>query len=91
MAFDCGHWRTIDLSPAVPGGKERHLVVFGLVVGIHIDDAVIKNGIVETAAIRPIARLSDMDYTVVTPETGFTIYRPTLDTAGNVVAPTDGC
>jgi flavin reductase (DIM6/NTAB) family NADH-FMN oxidoreductase RutF len=85
VAFECRHWRTIDLPPAVPGGKEGYSVVFGLVIGIHIDDSVTRNGMVDSAAMRPIARLGYMDYTVVTPETVFTIQRPTVDTAGHVV------
>jgi flavin reductase (DIM6/NTAB) family NADH-FMN oxidoreductase RutF len=85
VAFECRHWRTIDLPPAVPGGKEGYSVVFGLVIGIHIDDTVITNGTVDSAAMRPIARLGYMDYTVVTPESVFTIQRPTVDTAGNVI------
>jgi hypothetical protein len=55
--------------------------VIGLIVGIHIDDRYIKDGIVDTAAMRPIARLGYMDYAVVTPETVFTIERPTAEEA----------
>jgi hypothetical protein len=87
VAFECRHWKTIGLPPAVPGGKAGYSVVFGLVIGIHIDNSVIKNGIVDTAAMRPIARLGYMDYTVVTPETVFTIHRPDVDAAGNVFEP----
>jgi flavin reductase (DIM6/NTAB) family NADH-FMN oxidoreductase RutF len=87
VAFECRHWKTIALPPAVPGGKAGYSVVFGLVIGIHIDNSVIKNGVVDTAAMRPIARLGYMDYTVVTPETVFTIHRPAVDAAGNVFEP----
>jgi flavin reductase (DIM6/NTAB) family NADH-FMN oxidoreductase RutF len=85
VAFECRYWRTIDLPPGVPGGQEGYLVVFGLVIGIHIDDSVITDGIVDSAAMQPIARLGYMDYTVVTPESVFTIQRPTVDTAGRVI------
>jgi hypothetical protein len=52
-------------------------LVIGLVVGIHIDDVFIDDdGLVETGAMRPIARLGYMDYTVVTPQTVFSIERP---------------
>jgi flavin reductase (DIM6/NTAB) family NADH-FMN oxidoreductase RutF len=40
-------------------------VVFGQVVGIHIDDRFIKNGRLDTAAMQPIARCGYADYTVV--------------------------
>ena len=42
-------------------------------------------GIVDTAAMRPIARLVYMDYAVVTPETVFTIQRPKVDAEGRLV------
>lgn len=87
-ALECKHWKTIDLPPAGPGHKQGYAMVIGLVVGIHIDDAFVKNGIVDTAAMRPIARLGYMDYAVVTPETVFSIDRPEVDASGRVVPPT---
>ena len=38
----------------------------GEVVGIHIDEQYIKNGILDAAAMKPIARLGYRDYSVVT-------------------------
>lgn len=49
-------------------------VVFGQVVGVHIDDRFIKNGRVDTAAMRPIARCGYDNYTVV--ERIFSMQRP---------------
>ena len=43
---------------------ENNLVI-GQVVGIHIDDRIIRDGMVDMAAYRPIARLGYMDYTSV--------------------------
>jgi flavin reductase (DIM6/NTAB) family NADH-FMN oxidoreductase RutF len=40
-------------------------VVFGQVVGIHIDDRFIANGRLDTAAMAPIARCGYSDYAVV--------------------------
>jgi flavin reductase (DIM6/NTAB) family NADH-FMN oxidoreductase RutF len=77
-AFECKHWKTIDLPP-LEGGKSTYSVVFGQVVGIYIDDRFIKDGRVETGEMRPIARLGYMDYAVVTPETIFSINRPTAE------------
>lgn len=34
------------------------------------------DGLIDTAAIRPLARMGYMDYAVVTPETTFTLNRP---------------
>jgi flavin reductase (DIM6/NTAB) family NADH-FMN oxidoreductase RutF len=80
-AFECRHWKTVELPPLEPGGKSANSVVFGQVVGIYIDDSFIKGGIVDTGAMRPIARLGYMDYAVVTPETVFSINRPTPEEA----------
>ncbi|MCL4766812.1 MAG: flavin reductase family protein [Hyphomicrobiaceae bacterium] len=84
VALECRHWRTVEL-PDADGNGANHFVVFGRVVGIHIDDRFIKDGLVDTAAMRPIARLGYMDYAVVTPGTVFTIQRPKVDADGNLV------
>ena len=52
---------------------------FGTVVAIYVDDRFVKDGVVDTAAIRPLARMGYMDYAVVTPETTFTLNRPQVD------------
>jgi hypothetical protein len=39
--------------------------VFGLVVGVYIDDRFIKNGRVDTAAMRPIGRCGYDEYATV--------------------------
>ena len=64
-------------------------MVFGHVVGIYIDERIVKNGLVDTAAMRPLARMGYMDYAVVTPETTFTLNRPrvTDDRQSASVAP----
>ncbi|WP_395662705.1 hypothetical protein [Aestuariivirga sp.] len=41
-------------------------MVIGRVLGIHIDDRYIHDGRVDTAAMRPIARLGYSEYTTVT-------------------------
>jgi flavin reductase (DIM6/NTAB) family NADH-FMN oxidoreductase RutF len=84
VAFECRHFQTIDL-PGMAGAPPGYHMVIGLVVGIHIDDRFIKDGLVDTSAMRPIARLGYMDYAVVTPETTFTIGRPNVDRDGNVL------
>ncbi|MEM7747443.1 MAG: flavin reductase family protein [Pseudomonadota bacterium] len=85
-AFECKYWRTIDLPAAVPGGRPGNAAIIGLVVGIHINDAFINDGMVDTAGMAPIARMGYMDYSVVTPETTFTINRPEVDQDGNLVS-----
>jgi flavin reductase (DIM6/NTAB) family NADH-FMN oxidoreductase RutF len=56
------------------GAETENYLVFGQVVGIHIDEAYIKDGMVDTAAMQPIARCGYMDYALV--EKLFTMTRP---------------
>lgn len=51
--------------PGDDGGTPYHLIV-GRVVGIHIDDRFIADGRVNTAAMRPIARMGYSEYATVT-------------------------
>ena len=50
--------------PSRPGGRGSHLVI-GEVVGIHIDDALIVDGRVDSLALAPVARLGYLDYGVI--------------------------
>ena len=49
-------------------------VIIGQVVGVHIDERFIKNGLLDTAAMKPIARGGYHDYSVLTES--FTMRRP---------------
>ena len=75
-AFECRLWKTLSMPPHKPGAESSYTVVFGQVVGIYIDDALIQDGIVQSGAMRPLARLGYMDYAVLTPESMFTMNRP---------------
>ncbi len=86
-AFECRLWQTLDLPapPARPGASaaaEGYTLVIGEVVAIYIDDAYLEGGIVQTGRMRPLARLGYMDYAVVTPETLFTMNRPSTSDDG---------
>jgi flavin reductase (DIM6/NTAB) family NADH-FMN oxidoreductase RutF len=48
--------------------------VFGRVVGIHISDEIVADGLIDMTRFRPIARLGYHDYTVV--REVFTMRRP---------------
>jgi flavin reductase (DIM6/NTAB) family NADH-FMN oxidoreductase RutF len=74
-ALECRWLRTIRLDD-VDGNASNAYVVFGQVVGVHIDDRFIRDGLVDTAAMRPIARAGYHDYFVSTPETRFSMRRP---------------
>lgn len=73
VAFECRTWKLIEL-PGPGGSKGEYVMVIGEVVGIHIDERFIKAGLVDTAAMRPIARLGYMEYAVV--EEAFKMERP---------------
>ncbi len=74
-ALECRWLQTVPLVP-LEGVDPGYWLVIGQVVGIHIDDRYIVDGLVDTAAMRPIARAGYRDYFVSTPETKFSLRRP---------------
>jgi len=81
-ALECKLWKMQDL-PAPPGHPESaYTVVFGEVVGVYIDEAYIVDGVVQTGAMRPIARMGYMEYSAVSPETVFRLNRPLASADG---------
>jgi len=80
-ALECRLWRTLEL-PTPEAGGTTYTLVFGHVVGIYINDAVIQDGLVQTAEMRLLARMGYMDYAVVTPDTSFTLNRPKASADG---------
>ena len=71
-ALECKLWKIVELPKAdhVNGG----VMVIGTITGIHIDDAVIKDGKVDVRVYRPLARLGYMDYARISEV--FTLQRP---------------
>ena len=74
-ALECKWLQTVPLTP-LDGAPAKYHLVIGQVVGIFIDDRFIVDGMVDTAAMRPIARAGYHDYFVATPETKFSFRRP---------------
>lgn len=74
-ALECRWVTTVRLND-IRGEMTDSYVVFGQVVGIHIDERFIKDGFLDTAAMRPIARAGYHEYFVSTPETNFAMRRP---------------
>jgi len=72
VALECTFLTRLRLPSSSP--KVENNLVIGQVVGIHIDDAIIKDGMIDMAAYRPLARLGYMDYTSV--ENVFSMARP---------------
>jgi flavin reductase (DIM6/NTAB) family NADH-FMN oxidoreductase RutF len=80
-ALECRHWKTIELPDFPSPISARHTtqkqyLVVGMVVGIYIDERIIRDGIVDTAAMGPIARMGYMDYARVNHDSTFTMNRP---------------
>jgi flavin reductase (DIM6/NTAB) family NADH-FMN oxidoreductase RutF len=64
-ALECKVTQTLTLTDLDGNRTDRHLVI-GQVVGVHIDERFIKEGILDVAAMRPIARCGyTSDYTVL--------------------------
>jgi flavin reductase (DIM6/NTAB) family NADH-FMN oxidoreductase RutF len=72
-ALECKWLQTVAFRD-LRGHEIGRFLVIGQVVGIHIDDRFIKNGKLDTAAMKPIARCGYHDYAVV--ESVFSLTRP---------------
>jgi flavin reductase (DIM6/NTAB) family NADH-FMN oxidoreductase RutF len=72
VCLECRLFKIVDL-PGDDGHVDDFLVI-GRVLGIHIDDRFIENGRVNTAAMKPIARLGYSEYATV--ETAWRMRRP---------------
>jgi len=74
-ALECRYWKSIEL-PTKANGAAGYTMVIVEVVGIYIEDTFIKDGLVDTAAMEPIARLGYMDYAVIDESNMFSLNRP---------------
>lgn len=73
-ALECKWLQTVPLT-SLEGATTYHLVI-GQVVGIYIDDAFVKDGRVDTAAMHPIMRAGYDEYFDVGPGQMFRMTRP---------------
>jgi len=65
VALECKVTETLTLTDIDGNRTDRHLVI-GQVVGVHVDERFVKDGILDVTAIRPIARCGyTADYTVL--------------------------
>ena len=74
VALECHTMRTLEIPQTPPRGATR--LVFGEVIGVHIDDRILKDGRVDLGLARPIARLGYANYAVV--DNIFRMLRPGL-------------
>jgi flavin reductase (DIM6/NTAB) family NADH-FMN oxidoreductase RutF len=73
-AMECRVVHTVEL-PDVNGDPANQFLVVGQVIGVHLDERFVTDGIVDTAAIRPIARCGYLgEYAVV--DELFEMFRP---------------
>ncbi len=64
--------RLVDID----GNVTNSWLILGQVVGVHIDESVLENGILDVTKMKPLARLGYMDYSVV--DSVFQMDRPVL-------------
>ena len=76
--MECRVLQTVSLRDVSGNDIDRH-VVFGQVLGVHIDERFIVDGRLDTAAMRPIARCGYDEYSVV--EEVFRMTRPRVPEA----------
>ena len=73
IALECRYTKTVTLVSA-SGAPNPSSIVLGEVVGIHIDDAVLVDGLIDIGKVRPLGRLGYMDYCIV--DEVFELVRP---------------
>jgi len=82
VALECRLWKILPLPAPQGTSAPVWTVVFGEVLGVYIDDRYVRDGRVDVAAMRPIARLGYMDYAVVGEENMFVMNRPAVSADG---------
>lgn len=70
--LECVYLQSVEMPTT--RRERRNFVIFGRVVGVHIDDAILREGLVDIGRAAPLARLGYMDYAVV--REGFRMDRP---------------
>lgn len=76
VSFECRLTQHLQLQGA-DGRKADTWMVFGEVVGVHVERSLLRDGIYDTAAAQPILRAGGpADYFTVAPEQLFRMHRP---------------
>lgn len=73
-SLECKLWKIIELPK--PDSANGGVLIIGTITGIHIDDAVVKDGKVDVTIYKPLARLGYMDYAKISDV--FTMQRPSV-------------
>ena len=61
VALECRYVKTVDLVSGA-GVRAASTITIGEVVGVHVDDSAIVDGVVDVRRLRPIARLGYFQY-----------------------------
>jgi flavin reductase (DIM6/NTAB) family NADH-FMN oxidoreductase RutF len=72
VCFECRHFQTVGLPN--DAGAMGDFLVIGRVVGIHVEDRFIRDGRVDTAAMKLVARLGYSEYATI--DTAWRMRRP---------------
>lgn len=73
-ALECKVTQVI-VPKTIDGTDAKALLVIGQVVGIHIDESILTNGLVDISKSRPVSRLGYWDFSVTS--NSFSMLRPT--------------
>lgn len=76
VAIECKLSQVITLTPS-SGLPCENRIAIGEVVGIHIDESVLRDGLVDVELLKPLGRMGYREYTV--PPRSFEMLRPILD------------
>jgi flavin reductase (DIM6/NTAB) family NADH-FMN oxidoreductase RutF len=71
-ALECKWLRTVRLDD-MDGKPAPRFIAFGQVIGVHIDEGFIRDGLLDTAAMKPIMRAGYHDYFVANEDTRFSM------------------
>lgn len=70
-SLECRLLQLVELPNNAPG---CNVTVFGQVVGVHIDDAILKNGMIDPSIYKPLARMGYVNYATI--DSVFNLKRP---------------
>jgi flavin reductase (DIM6/NTAB) family NADH-FMN oxidoreductase RutF len=71
-ALECKWLQTLRLTD-IDGNPSPRFIAFGQVIGVHIDERFIKDGLLDTGAMQPIHRAGYNEYFVTRPDARFTV------------------
>ena len=73
--LECRYTRSVEMLANDP--HDPNTVVFGEVIGVHIDERVLTDGRIDFLKLRPVGRLGYLDFVEV--DSSFSMPRPTWD------------